>query len=712
MTNKKYFFQTSRNIIICASAILSTTSLAGRGHRYDGTPDISPVRPPAQYAECPRRYGNFGDPMAVEICAAGAEEARHIAGRLTYNQGRLYGYLNGFARGVHNGYYAWNEDSEEIAKAASWMENTGNYENARIQGRRESSSIATSAAKTEVRNRIESIMNTNREPNSEIYMPDFSSYKGIMDGYSREGLPSKSLDKMISTEQQRLGSLPIYSRLDRQDLFHYPEATIWRLFESGSNYYTSSFWRSSNDVWGMWLNSSYRRRSHYDTLPPKTRVNPSTGQREIVDPNYYRVLFEQAFKTSYEYHKESEFSRGYYQELDSGYYDGGNIGERVGIQWAQQLGSIRGYNRKYQDVSRNSYQTNYAEFYTFTFRNELNDYLQNPKVTHELEALHGQIEDGILTPGETFSATLKLKNYGGKSLKAKLTAVGNIESTDVQEIEIPRFQSYTFETKVLGKIQNNLRPGQAISLGVAVNGIEQQTGSYVRSYAEVESSSLDASTILQGRFVLHLSLINPSTLRSPGEAVAEIKIGSLPSKKVNIGFLNAREKVQTALEFTDLDPWTLMNLTERKIQIKVSMNGQISYQSDSNFNSLMTEKNLASYFHLLANGKTYLPEGVDPATRLAEVSRVIIDIASGEATKSAQYEQNFWKPTQQDDTMVGQLALSYISSESSAIAKDNYKKLGEVLDRMREKIPRFYREDYRRVIEVFAGPMQGKAKKV
>ncbi len=712
MLQEKCRSQYSKKMIFLASAILGSFSQAGRGHRYDGTPDISPIRPPAQFSECPHRYGNFGDPLAVEICTAGAEEARHIARRMTYNQGRLQGYLNGFARGVHNGYYAWNEDSEEIAKAASWIESTGNYENARIQGRRESSSIATSAAKAEVRNRIELIMNTNREPSTEVRMPDFSSYQGITDGYSRENLPNKSLSEMMSIEQQRIRELPIYSRIERQDLFGYNEASIWGLFSNGSSRYASNSWRSPSDTWYWWMNSPHRHRSHYDSFPPKTRVNPSTGQREVVDPNYYRVLFESAFKTSYDYHKESEFSRGYYQELDSGYNDGGNIGERVGIQWAQQLGSIRGYNRKYQEVSRNSYQSNYAEFYTFTFRNEMNDYLQNPKVTHELESIHGQIEDGILTPGENFSATLKLQNYGGKSLKAKLTAVGNIESTDVQEIEIPRFQSYTFETKVLGKIQNNLSPGQAVSLGVAVNGIEQKTGSYVRSYAEVESISLDTSTILQGRLVLNLSLQNPSTLRSPGEAAAEIKIGNLPSRKINIGFLNAKEKVQTSLEFTDLDPWTLMNLKERKIQIKVSMNGQISYQADRNFDSLMTEKNLASYFHLLANGKTYLPEGVDPATRLAEVSRVIIDWASGEATDSAKYERNYWQPSRQDDTMVGQLALSYISSESSAIAKDSYKKLGEVLDRMREKIPRFYREDYRRVIEVFAGPMQGKAKKV
>ena len=165
-----------------------------------------------------------------------------------------------------------------------------------------------------------------------------------------------------------------------------------------------SSWRSPSDTWYYWwMNSPHRHRSHYDSFPPKTRVNPSTGQKRSRGSKLLPCLIWIAFKTSYDYHKESDFLAVIIKNWTVVIMTEETSENALESNGPSKLGSIRGYNRKYP---RGFYETSVSielrlNFYLHFSQRGWMDYFKI-KVSHELESIHGQIEDGILTPGENF----------------------------------------------------------------------------------------------------------------------------------------------------------------------------------------------------------------------------------------------------------------------------------------------------------------------
>ena len=111
---------------------------------------------------------------------------------------------------------------------------------------------------------------------------------------------------------------------------------------------------------------------------------------------------------------------------------------------------------------------------------------------------------------------------------------------------------------------------------------------------------------LQGRLVLNLSLQNPSTLRSPWEAV-QLKLKfKQPSfkEKSTLDSWMPKKKFKPLLNSQTwiLGLWWIWK--NAKFRSKSAWMDRFLIKADRNFDSLMTEKIWLLTFTLLANGKT------------------------------------------------------------------------------------------------------------
>src|SRR5690606_32222698 len=116
---------------------------------------------------------------------------------------------------------------------------------------------------------------------------------------------------------------------------------------------------------------------------------------------------------------ERELRKG----LDYGFAEGYSVGIDAGKELAYDRGLADEYNRRFNQASREFFRA----AFTGTFIDSYNVAYEDLRGSSRLENLDikgasGEINDGIVTPGERVKVSYVLRNVGGKETRVKVTA--------------------------------------------------------------------------------------------------------------------------------------------------------------------------------------------------------------------------------------------------------------------------------------------------
>ena len=114
-------------ILTILSVVMSANSFAQYRGYYDGPAvDVNfGATKPAKYAECDRFRDNT-IARYLYSCEFGRDEADRMAERFGGGNGKIQGYLRGYAWGLYKSERAYENDQTEYAKGAAAVDSIGN----------------------------------------------------------------------------------------------------------------------------------------------------------------------------------------------------------------------------------------------------------------------------------------------------------------------------------------------------------------------------------------------------------------------------------------------------------------------------------------------------------------------------------------------------------------------------------------------------------
>lgn len=682
-----------------AMGMLSLPTAANAQYRhYDGPPvDIHfETQKPAKYAVCDK-YLHDTTARRYAACEFGRDEAERMAVRFGGGNGKIQGYLRGFAWGMHKMSEAYENDASEMLAGEKLVSSIGSTMQAGLDaGIKSGTQQGTPRGMSDAISRFEGVVNKGIQPDSKLTIPTVT-YAGEKDAYQKFVGPVPTSQQIIQNEVKP-GELQIYSTWDDVFLGEKKPTTVWDLwFSDGVYQFEKAYWYDQQLAMQTWFKRPIDTRPKYDQLNIPALVDTS-GQ--TVD---LQAVFRDAFISSYAYYVNYNFSSEFRVAMDDGMLSGQMIGTQVGKRVAQYKGLVRAYNDKFLQSSLQTFQAAFGKAYTDSFNATFADYNNNPKLSIELKQAIGADNDGILQPGEEIALELTIRNSGNKPTPLSISIGGNIIDAVQGSNTITALQEKTITTGILAKIDPRLKTRNSARILVTVNGITDEINRTVNRMMQLLGSK-QTLDLLNGSGSLQVTTVNTSTVRTPKAVTATLQINGRDVDTQNLGFISAGATQETALHFTAVDP---LDLIHSQIQVSVVLKmGDL--HSDQTIETVAigdVNEALVDYFNGLANNRAFSPISKGRDRQIDLVTEELVS-ENNEETRALKKGKNQFKKNP-DSTIVGDLVKTFEANVQTSDAKNRYHKLAVALWPARKNLKNFLffggkRKSYEKLLQRIA----------
>lgn len=668
------------NSAIALSAVFAFSGNALAGH-YDGPPvDVNLINvKPAKYAEC-EKYLNDTSAKRFAACEFGRDEAERMSDRFGGGNGRIQGYLRGMSWGLRKMVTAYRNDASEMLNGEKMADGLGQYMQSGLEaGRREGGRQGDQRGRSDAIDRFVSVVNKGVNPDPTLHVPA-TSYQGEDDAY-RKYVGQLPNERQIIQNELNLNDLKCYDGYDTVFLGDKKALTIFDiLFDDGVYAFEKAYWYDPALAMSTWFKVPNTERPKYDNLNTGAPVDPATGL-----PYDLQAVFRQAFVGSYGYYISYYFSRTFHENLEQGALEGEMVGTQIGKRLANYVGMERAFNKKFKDSSAASFRDAFVGAYTGGFNTTFQDYATSPKLSISFDSIVGSVNDGIIQPGEVFSAKFTVKNVGGVGTPLNASVTGDVESPKTASFQIGRLMSQSFTAADIAQIDSRLRPNDRARILLHVNGLTDDLAQTVYKMMQI-TGSRQRLDINAGSGEVYATVTNMSTVQTPGLVTVALKLNGRDVITQQVGHVQAGDSVEVVLPFSNVDSFSFIN-GEVKATVVLAMNGTQTDIGELKLAAANREEGLASYFNALANGKGYVPSNQDRSDRLAEVAKVVAQINDQE-TRDHRSGSNLFKHNP-DALMVGKLVRVYRSAVQSTEAKEAYYNLAKALWPARKNLRKF-----------------------
>ena len=665
--------------LIGASLFSISAAFAG----YDGPAvDINFVNtPPAQYDEC-EQYSN-DSAKVYRACDFGIDEARRMAERFGGGNGRVAGYLRGFAWGMFKMTKAYQKDGDEMAKGAAAAQANADYQgliqSGLAEGVADGNRRGSAAGKSEAVSRWEKAIDTGHIPSNQYVVPEVP-YEGMDNAYQKLVGEPKTVMSIIKEDiAPQIGELKAYDGWDTIYLGEKKPLTVWELwFDDGAYVFEKAAWFDKDLAMKVWLDRPIDSKPKYERLnqdaPLIDPAHPEMGTRDL------QAIFRKSFMNAYAYYVNYYFSSTFFKSMDDGQLFGEITGQQVGKRVAFETGLMQEFNALFKKSSKATFQDAFAKAYTDNFTVVYNDYLNNPKLSIDFTGIVGETDDGIIQPGERFAAQFSCRNAGGKGSDLAVGVSGDVVEATPAKFTIGFLMSKQFTASSIARINPRMATNSTANICLSANGIDDCIGQKVQRVIEVGRASA-RNEILSGRGTVTVSVTNITTKVTPGSVTTVLYVDGREASRQSMGLIEASTTETSALDYAHIDPVTFIN---RAVEAKVVvyMGNEEIDETTVSIGSSDRRGDITQYFDLLSNGKAYLPPQVALEERLAELSAWIA------AANRKEIKNRSGKNVYSQDpssTIPGRMVYLLRASHHDQNSLKAYQALGETLWKERTK---------------------------
>jgi hypothetical protein len=634
------------------------------GQVYNGpSVDINHIKtPPAKFKFCDRHINSSA--KVYRACELGLSEAERMAIRYGGGHGKLEGFLTGFTWGLHERARLSRDDENSMAEGAATISDSSigaTMEAGIREGMAEARRHALPRGEQDARQEfINALDNSNATLQAEPIVPSVS-YNGITDAYQKLVGPVKT-DQQIIEQEVDLYQLPVEYSTDAVYLGEVRPLSIWDYFSYNGVYrFEKDKWYVPGKAWEVWLNVlNLDTKAEYLNL----NIDQPTDENGVIITDL-QAVFKEAFVQSYGYYINHHFSNNFHSQLGYGQVAGENIGTQVGKRIAFHKGLVQAYNQKFKESSKQRYLEEYATAYKQGYSEVFDFYSNNPVLELSIVEIIGESDNGVIEPSEKVAFKLEIKNYGNVSSSLDIGVSGDIEESTSESVSINALSSAVVTTGMLATIDSRLDSRDSASLLVSIAGINGSTAQASTSQTVnnvVQIAQLDDRLdINSGKGTIGLTVENTTTLMTPGQVSAELRLDGKSVETVSAGKLQAGSEKMVSLQFSKVDPLSMI-LSSVNAEVVISLNGVEVESKTISLKASDREQAIIDYLDGLLGKSALVPSGVSASTRLNDITSKILELNSREV-RDIKSGRNLYKknPTQ---TIPGKLAIKAEASNT------------------------------------------------
>ncbi|MGB0429625.1 MAG: hypothetical protein ACPGLV_04065 [Bacteroidia bacterium] len=554
------------------------------------------------YKRCDEEMVDVYDTRTFKACLDGQKQARYTAEQFALTNGKLHGYLEGFSYALYHATQANRTHQEEMARGQQALYANGPSMQAGIDaGVAQGLQLGVKLGKTDALalwNNAFSNGKVPRDRSSAYYngsLPEFNM--SIASPYEYY-VGRKSVDQILKEDVNKSMQIVAVNIPDNQlYLVGNNQYNVWDLWFDNGKYevqrYKSGGWIDPNKSFEFWQKYSEQLGQYdvnsYSNLPSLYTDKVAKVTKQVRNPDgttktttvsatvNLKQIFKDGFLESYRYYMHHNFNKGFHEYLKMGAFAGEAVGVQIGKRLAFESGYANAYDQKFWADAQKAFEQSYRNAYTKAFDDVFNDYSNHAKLSILNIVTIGEVNDGILSPGEKVKFRIVLENKGAQNTSGlRLSVAGNVTGTINETIgSMYSFETKTFETGYLLQISNGHDVRENIALDFKLSGTNSNVAVFssridvrnqIEAYGLASVSNIDA---VEGVAVVMLPFKNVST-NSAAEISADVLINGQVKGNTYIGTVAGSSEQVASVSIKGLDPLQLLDGIPSQIQMKTN----------------------------------------------------------------------------------------------------------------------------------------------
>lgn len=644
-----------------------------------GVPQPTSIK---DYERCDQIMVGVYDTKTFKACLDGQEQARYTAEQFSLTNGKLHGYLEGFSYALFQAVNANDDDAEQVARGRAALNANGSEMQAGLQeginlgkqqGGQDGKSNALGVWDRAFRNG--DLPRGNSADNYRLSVPNYSP--NVADPYGKFVGRKSVQDIMKKDIDQGLRNVAVGIQQQQQFLVDRTNYSLWDLWFDNGRYeierYKNGRWVNPEESFKFWKNHTEKLGqfdiNSYSNLPTaysdgvhrttRTVTNPDGTTSQVTEPTVVNLknIFLDGFLESYKYYMHHNFNKGFHEFLNLGASAGEMTGIQVGKRIAFENGYAAAYNGKFHSEAKRTYGQAYTNSYMTSFDAVFNDFATSAKLNIKKVEKVGEVDDGIIQPGERVKFLITVENRGGRvASNLRVNVSGDIAGSANQTLgTLAELSADTFETDYIAKVSEGHDISRDVRLVVSLNGDNGANDSVdtsinVRNQIESQGSASMASIdVVKGEAIVELPIKNVSTVVAK-QITAEVVIDGATAGTAVIGDMSAGSSLVARVKVTELNPIKLLEGYTAQIVIKSNNINIRGASGSATVMSQNTTRDVTDLYVKLARG-----ERAADGVRLDEAEAKLIQLDNHQ-TLSLKKGTNLYK-SQADATIPGQLVL-------------------------------------------------------
>ncbi len=593
-------------------------------------PSVSVPAPTSieDYERCDQEMVGVYDTRTFKACLDGQEQARYTAEQFALTNGKLHGYLEGFSYAIYYATEANKTNKEEMDRGMQALYANGANMQAGIDaGVSQGIELGAQFGEKDALALWNDAFKNGKVPAakpSAYYngqLPEFnlsiaSPYDYYVGRKSVDQILREDIDKSLRTIVVNIPDNQLY-------LVSNSRYNVWDLWFENGVYevarYKNGGWIDPDKSFEFWKNHSEKLGQYdvnsYSNLPSVYTDKVAKVQKEVKNPDgttkiitvsatvNLKEIFKDGFLESYRYYMHHNFNKGFHEYLKMGAFAGEAIGIQIGKRIAFENGYASAYDEKFWSDAQKAFEESYLNAYAKAFDKVFNDYSAHARLIITNVETIGEVNDGILSPGEKIKFRITLENHGAKSTTGlKLNVAGNVTGNIDESIgSINYFETKTFETGYIIRISDGHDVRENLQLDFKLRGTNSNEAIYssridIRNQIEaIGSAYYQKLDVVEGNAIIMLPIKNVSTNPASNISV-DVMINGQIVGSVHLGTIAGSNEQVAAVTVNNIDPILLLDGVQAVIEMK--SNGRKIEDADGSVlvKSPNTNQDIASIF--------------------------------------------------------------------------------------------------------------------
>jgi hypothetical protein len=611
-------------------ALLALCFLAFEARSQNWVPGVNVPAPTSieDYKRCDEEMVGEFDTRTFKACLDGQKQARYTAEQFALTNGKLHGYLEGFSYALFHATEANKQHADEMARGKQALLANGPSMQAGIDkgvesglalgeanGERDALAL-WSQAFVEGKVPTGSASNYYNEMVPEFYMDISSPYEYYVGRRTVEDIMREDIDQSLRAVVVNIPDQQMYLVTNNR----YNTWDLW--FDQGRyevQRYKSGGWIDPDESFDFWKKYSEKLGQYdvnsYSNLPTSYTDKIAKVEKEVRNPDgttktimvsavvNLREIFKDAFLESYRYYMHHNFNKGFHEYLKMGAFAGEAVGIQVGKRLAYQNGYADAYDNKFWYDAEQAYINSYKAAYARAFDRVYNEYTKNAVLAVlQIETI-GEVEDGILSPGERVKFRIGLENRGAltsKTIEAIIT--GDVSGSISEDLgTLKSFENGTFETDYVLQISENHNVKENIYLDFtfeASNAIAAFCDAKIDIQNQIEATGparISQLDIVNGTATIVLPIKNVST-RPATNISAEAIVNGNQTAVTYLGEIAGLSHEQATVTLVGLNPLDLIDGVDALIYMTTNETFIEDAEGSTVIRSQNTSKDIAAIY--------------------------------------------------------------------------------------------------------------------